>query len=83
MASFPQQFQGNSSPAAGAPWNATAFPAPQHLAAVCVQSAPSSYRRPPTGQPLDHARVLQDAVVSNWHRRDTSPFTRAHTPVLF
>ena len=64
MAGFPQQyghqFQGSSSPAAGAPWNATAFPAPQH-----PRSAPSSYRFPPPGQPRDHAGVLRDAMVSN------------------
>ena len=82
MAGFPQQyygdqFQGNPSPAAGAPWDATASSAPQH-----PQSAPSSYRRPPPGRPRDHAGVLRDTVVSNWHR-DISLFTRTHMPVLF
>jgi len=49
------QFHGNSSPAAGASWNATAFMAPQH-----PQSALSSNPRPLPGQPWGHAGVLQD-----------------------
>lgn len=83
---FPQQyghqFQGNSSPTAGAPWDFAAFPAPQH-----PQSVSRSHSRPPPGQARDHAGVLQDSlqdamVSTNWHR-GIPPFTRAHAPAFF
>ncbi|KAF8477778.1 hypothetical protein DFH94DRAFT_694588 [Russula ochroleuca] len=49
-------FPWNTSPAADAPWDATAFTAPQH-----PRSVPSSYP-PVPGQLRGHAGVVRDAV---------------------
>jgi hypothetical protein len=54
-------FLRSAPPAADAPWNTTAFPAPQH-----PQSAPSPYPRPIPGQLRGHAGVVRD-MVSDWH----------------
>jgi hypothetical protein len=55
------QFPRDAPPAADAPWNATAFPAPQY-----PQSAPpSSYPRPVPDQLRGHAGVVRDAMVSD------------------
>ena len=57
-------------------WSAAGFPPP-----------PSTYNqnpRPSLGQLHGHPAVLQDAVVSNWHRDIFSQaFTRTHMLVLF
>ena len=64
---FPQQhevrFLRNPPQAADPPRNATAFPAPRPQLAFSSDCD----RRPLPGQPHDHASVLQDAVVSNFH----------------
>ena len=55
-------FPGNTIPTVDAPWNSTAFLAPQH-----PQAAPSSHPRPVPGQPHGHASVVQDVMVSDWY----------------
>jgi hypothetical protein len=50
-------FQGNTIPAVDAPWNATAFPAPQP-----PQAAHSSHPLPVPGQPHGHAGIVRDTV---------------------
>jgi hypothetical protein len=72
------QFPRDAPPAADAPWNATAFPAPQY-----PQSAPpSSYPRPVPDQLRGHAGVVRDAMVSDGIvmsvlRSINDPYTRA------
>jgi hypothetical protein len=68
-------FPWNTSPAADAPWDATAFTAPQH-----PRSVPSSYP-PVPGQLRGHAGVVRDAVVSD-RLHGVPPFTRTHVPVF-
>jgi len=72
-------FRVNASPAADAPWRATAFPTLQ-----CLQSVPSesSHRRPDPRQPHDYTGVVRDDRVSDWHR-DVLSFTGTQLRVPF
>ena len=69
----PQQrevhFPGSAPPATHVPWNATAFPAPQH-----AQPAPPPYPRP--DQLRGHAGVVRDVMVSDRHCEIPFPHLR-------